>query len=126
MLPTVRILLSHPRMFRSFMTKPPVHETISSGGDRDITAATERLFQDIAEASNSDAVRTSMLAMNSQMYAFRPYEAALIPDLHSEYEALSACWAKRDMVELQRLILAYFKRRQDLAPQLAALINRPN
>ena len=108
------------------MKQPSIQQTDLGGGELDIAAATERLFQDIASASDNETLRTSMLTMNQQMHAIRPYEAALIPDRHSEYEALSACWAERDMAQLQRLIVAYFKRRQDLTPQLAALINRPN
>jgi hypothetical protein len=98
----------------------------SSGQVPDIAEATNQLVLAIADGSGSPALREAMLAMNRQMAAIRPYEAALIPDREAEYTALSECWAARDWPRLKGLIAAYFARREALAPQLARLINHPN
>ena len=92
----------------------------------DIAVATEQLFQAIADGAGSAALRESVLLMNKQMAAFRPYEDALIPDREAEYAALSESWAARDWPKLKVLIAAYFQRRESLVPQLAQLIDRPN
>jgi len=92
----------------------------------DITAATERLFLEIAGCSNNPAVATHMQALIARMEVIRPYEAALISNRADELAALSTCWQQRDFVSLQTLLSAYFQRRLAIVPQIIDLINRPN
>lgn len=107
--------------------RPPSGGTpnAASGHGAGLGAATEHLFMEIADASGNEVLRRSMVLMSQQMQAIRPYEEDLIPDREAEFDTLSACWAARDIPRLQILIMAYFKRRQDLAPKVAELINRP-
>ncbi len=97
-----------------------------TGQELDVSEATSRLFQAIADGVGNAALRTDMLAMNAEMATIRPYEAAFIPDREAEYAALSEAWAARDWTRLKVLIAAYFERRQALAPQLSRLLDRPN
>ncbi len=101
-------------------TAPPARSEV------EITSATNRLFQAIADGMSNPALRSDILAMNEELAPLRPYEAALISDRQAEYDALSESWAARDWPRLRVLIAAYFERRQALAPQLAQLINCPN
>jgi len=92
----------------------------------DITAATERLFVEIADGFDDTAFQQSVRAANADMYATRRYESAFIPDLGSEYAALSDCWKARDIPRLKALLAAYFERRKRLGPEIQKLIDRPN
>lgn len=101
---------------------------ISAEGFRsetEITAATEALFDDMVLHLDTPA-SNSMAAINTAMRQIRPYEAALISDRAVELQALEDCWARRDLLQLESLIRAYFDRRQALVPQLAALMGRLN
>jgi hypothetical protein len=87
---------------------------------------TERLFEEIANSNKDPFARASMVLLNDQMRAIRPYEAAFIPDRDVELAALAESWEQRDMSKLRILLSAYFERRQALVPKLVHLINRPN
>jgi DNA-binding GntR family transcriptional regulator len=94
--------------------------------DGEIAEKTEALFQDICDMSGNAMLRQTIGLINAHLHLIRPYEGAFIPDRNSEYEAMAAAWAKRDMPRLRELTTAYFKRRRDLVPQIAKIINRPN
>ena len=105
---------------------PPEHSKGSAEDKCDIGLATARLFFEMSTAIPDAKLRQAVATMNDRMTLKRQYESVLIPDLEAEYQALSECWHRRDMPKLKTLLLAYFKRRRDLAPQIAQLINRPN
>ena len=105
--------------------------SLPGAGDRlngadEITSATERLFIEIADAFDDEGFQRSVRATNADMYKVRRYESALIPDLDSEFQALSECWKARDLPRLRMLLAAYFERREQLSPAIQKLINRPN
>ena len=92
----------------------------------DVAAATERLFQEIADSTGSDLIKQSMAMINQRLHTIRPYEAALFSDREAEFEALLDAWRRRDKAGLQQLLIAYFNRREEAAGKLVNLINRPN
>ena len=110
------------------MPKPnEIHLPARRTADRsDVATATAQLFADIATSSPMPDLADTMLALNSTLAPIRAYETAFIPDLEAEYAELSACWERRDLVGLQRLIAAYFGRRQALVPRIVALIGAPH
>lgn len=102
------------------LARPDLH------ADNEITAATERLFVEISQTFEDEILRNTVTAINEDMYATRRFESALIPDLKAEYDALSACWARRDIPKLKQLLVAYFTRRRDLGPEIEKLKSHPN
>ena len=92
----------------------------------DLALATERLFQEIADMSGSPMLKQSMEIINNQLHRIRPYDATIAVDREAEYQALVSAWRRRDKNELQRLLVAYFKRRYDAAEQVEATITRPH
>lgn len=94
--------------------------------DGEIAERTEALFQDICDTSGNALLRQTIGMINAHLHIIRPYESAFIPDRGAELEALAAAWASRDMPRLRELTTAYFKRRRDLVPHIAKMINRPN
>lgn len=110
--------------------KPPASPETASAPDPspidDIPSATERLFVEIADAFDDVGFQQSIRASNADMYTTRRYESAVIPDLASEYAALSECWEARDIPRLKRLLAGYFERRKRLGPEIQKLIDRPN
>ena len=94
--------------------------------DGDIAEKTEALFQNICDMSGNTRLRQTIGVINAHLHMIRPYESAYIPDRRAEYDAMATAWANRDMPRLRELTTAYFKRRRDLVPQIAKIINRPN
>ena len=93
-----------------------------SASHEDIISATEALFLDIAK--NSDAgLQGAVKSINSRRRLIRMYEVALIPDREDELAALRACWAARNIPQLKALLVKYYQRRHELAPQIVALMN---
>lgn len=92
----------------------------------DVAAATAQLFADIAISSAIPELAGAMLALNKQLAPIRAYETAFIPDLEAEYAQLSACWKRRDFVQLQMLIGTYFGCRRAIVPKIVALLSAPN
>lgn len=95
-------------------------------GDLPVVARTEALFIEVANFVGDELFKSTVERMSRELDSLRPYEALLIPDQEAEYAALSAAWQARDFSELNRLVMAYFKRRRDLLPQVFALQGRPN
>jgi len=98
---------------------PPAHPYSSQD---EIISATESLFLDMANASEGP-LRDAVEQINDRRRLLRAYEAALIPDRAEELRGLKESWDARDIPRLKALLLAYYKRRQDLAPQIVALMN---
>jgi hypothetical protein len=94
--------------------------------EAEITAATEAFFDAVVSGLPDPAVKENMVMMNVVMRQIRPYEAALIPDRAAELDALQAAWDRRDQPALERLLKAYFARRQALVPQIMHLMQTPN
>ena len=105
------------------MTDNPSAPAAASSDPSDIAAATERLFDDIAESSGDDGLRSSMRDLNAQMRAIRPFEGEFFFDRDQELAELSLCWTRRDLPQLRRLLAAYFARRRALVPQLVQRLN---
>ncbi len=108
------------------MKPTPPQATPATAIFPDIAAATEQLFDDIAQAAGSEALRSSMLELNAKMRAIRPYEAEFFFDRDQELAELSSCWTARDLPRLQTLLSAYFARRQAIVPELAQRMNPPS
>ncbi len=94
--------------------------------DGEIAEKTDALFQDICNVSGNELLRQTIGLINAHLHVIRPYEGAFIPDRSSEYEAMATAWANRDIASLRDLTTAYFKRRRELVPQIAKIINHPN
>jgi len=109
------------------MPQPPHPPDVQPEMDQavsDIAVATELLFQEIVSGTALPDLKCSMADLNRQMQIIRPYEAAFIPNLEAEYEALAASWKRRDLRKLRDLLQAYAFRRQALVPQILELMNR--
>ena len=105
------------------MTLPPEENTKIPFPQDDILLATEALFLDIASASDAP-LKNAVLMVNKRRRLIGAYEGALIPNRDEELRALKACWAARDIPRLKDLIMQYYKRRSELAPQIVEMINR--
>jgi hypothetical protein len=105
------------------MNSEPSSETPAQTPQDDILLATEDLFLDIAKDSDAP-LKEAVVMMNARMRLVRAYEAALIHDREAELSALRACWLSRDIARLKELLSQYYRRRQDLAPQIVQLMNR--
>lgn len=107
--------------------EPPTEELPGSPpnmvGDA-VVMATEALFLDIASKGDA-SLKDAVILINVRRRLLRAHEAALISDREAELAALRSAWEARDIPSLKTLIVEYYRRRQALAPQLAALLNAP-
>lgn len=107
-------------------TPPSDATSPANSADFDVGAATERLFDEIAIRSGNPLLSTSLSLMREETRLYRQYEATLLPDREAEYQRLLDCWKRQDKPGLQKEIAAYFQRREEIADQVARLIDRPN
>jgi hypothetical protein len=85
--------------------------------ENEVADATERLFDEIAVRSGSLMLRQSVATIREHISLRRLFQPVMISECKAEYEALLACWHRRDKTGLQRLLVSYFKRRwNDVGP----------
>jgi len=98
-------------------------EAFPPSNDQEIAQATSALFADIAHATGNPTLTAMMERVNAHMVALRGSETPSVPDLVSEFEALSDAWKRRDLPRLNVLLAAYFQRRKNAAAEIAKRID---
>lgn len=78
--------------------------------------ATARLFASIARRSSHHELRLAIDNLNDRLGAFRQVEARIMSEVEDELAGLHAAFEAADLAALRRLVAAYHRKRQRLAP----------
>ena len=107
---------NHPR------SPPPIPEGQS---DESITTAIEQMFAAITDTTGNAEFRKAIDSANARLHAVRKLTAVLIDDRKAEFERITQAWLNHDDDQVEALLIAYHRRRQELVPDLVRLRHEP-
>jgi DNA-binding GntR family transcriptional regulator len=93
-------------------------------GSSCLLSLTESLFLVIAEASGNSEHIAAITRLNERLGSVRRVEMRLLQSVGDELGAIADALKARDKVRLRRLIWAYHRRRERVAPEVVAALHR--
>jgi DNA-binding GntR family transcriptional regulator len=90
----------------------------------DLLASTERLLVRIAGRSGNPEHVDAVARLNDRLRPVRRIEVELVEDAEAELEAMAEADRVNDAPALRRLLSAYFRRRERMAAEIVAALQR--
>lgn len=106
---------------RSRGVRPAVVEVPAS---EDAVASTERLFTAISNLSSNPEHWAAVVRMSDRLRLARRVELRLLPEAGDEVKAIAELLAGGETAALRRALAAYHRRRERLAPDIVAGLQR--
>jgi DNA-binding FadR family transcriptional regulator len=92
----------------------------------DVLASTERLFAAIADLPNNPEHAAAIARLSERLRLVRRVELRFLAGVREELEAMAERLAAGEAAELRRAVAAYHRRRERLAPDIVAALQRPD